>query len=334
MALIVVFTSNVALSEQKSSSKSDISENIESAFGEMEKEGLMPKNVDRGTTLAGTDDNENGIRDDLENFIISRTHTLDDRVILEEFARAHQRIQAEDILTRDVKRSVSKQLSLANFCLYERASDIYEMSENKKIVTSFIASTLDRLKRYQEFEQYGVSSDIPKDADCDSLAGYHENLDEKQAWAKKRIDQPGKFKTWAEVAVENVQEGYGPELDRSDNRSGKDLDGNGIRDDIDRFIESEKITENDKNIVREIAKGYQKIQTAEVFDMDVIQYVLKKVTADLGCLSNKASNMRAVLKMRQDIKHYTANTHERLKREWEMTKMMNGDFPDPILWCG
>ena len=139
----------------------------------------------------------------------------------------------------------------------------------------------------------------------------------------------------AQVSVRSMIEaleksGAAPALDRSSDIKGPDVNANGVRDDIEAYINALPLTPKQINAAMQKAKANQLALTVELVDKSALQQVGDTTAAASNCLGDEVVEFYA---LSRKIEAMTANTRERTKRylaynaarSGSTTKLPNGD---------
>ncbi|HIF9187351.1 hypothetical protein [Photobacterium damselae] len=106
-----------------------------------------------------------------------------------------------------------------------------------------------------------------------------------------------------------------PNLDRSDELLGVDDDNNGIRDDIDAFIEFHYKDEKQKKAVKQLAGSLQKTLVADTSDIINVKKLNRDNTRAINCIFSRFSDVtidKSPEQVTQEIESITSNTKARL----------------------
>jgi hypothetical protein len=103
-----------------------------------------------------------------------------------------------------------------------------------------------------------------------------------------------------------------PALDRSISIAGPDVNGNGVRDDIEYYITRLPLTAVQQRAALQDAKAAQMTLTVDLTDKVALQRVGDAGMASMKCLSKNFSDSRSEMSSR--IESMTANTRERAQR--------------------
>lgn len=127
------------------------------------------------------------------------------------------------------------------------------------------------------------------------------------------------LKKWsAESEIEGMEaSGIIPEIDRSSDRAGTDKDQNGIRDDVDHFIEAKADVPETALVLKQIARGFQEVQVADEASVDLYLSYKQKTKSGLDCLRyhEYLKNGEDAERTLYAIDNLTANTAKR--KEWK-----------------
>jgi hypothetical protein len=123
-----------------------------------------------------------------------------------------------------------------------------------------------------------------------------------------------------------------PELDTSDSLPGPDDDSNGIRDDIDRYLDNLDVSEKEKLSLSQYAVGLQRVQSAEEMTPEVAEDITESYMPSYFCMSLLSEDFEATRQVSNKLSAYTANTPSRTERFLEYNEAMDGsavDVPSP-----
>ena len=113
-----------------------------------------------------------------------------------------------------------------------------------------------------------------------------------------------------------------PALDRSSSIAGPDVNGNGVRDDIEAYITRLPLTAAQQRAALQDAKAAQMTLTVDLTDKVAQQKVGDAGMASMKCLSKNFPEGRSEMSSR--IESMTANTRERAKRYMEYNAARSG----------
>ncbi|USD67448.1 hypothetical protein [Vibrio sp. SCSIO 43136] len=113
-----------------------------------------------------------------------------------------------------------------------------------------------------------------------------------------------------------IYENYQHTLDRNNSLLGPDLDANGVRDDLDAFIEALQIDENKRGSVRQIARVFQQILSedysgAHERPLVVVNRLGEMHMRALACAIKVNLNPDDMVAVNRTIKSLTMNTKSR-----------------------
>lgn len=142
----------------------------------MEDKGELPK-LDRSDSIAGTDANQNGVRDDIDAIITARFTEPGQRNAALQSARALQSALTVDINDKSATNAASQAMMNATNCIYERfpvaqgapvagATTPGALARELEAMTT---NTKTRLQTYLKFNKAldGSVSSIPKGSTCE-----------------------------------------------------------------------------------------------------------------------------------------------------------------------
>lgn len=117
-----------------------------------------------------------------------------------------------------------------------------------------------------------------------------------------------------------------PVLDRSNNLTGPDTNGDGIRDDIEAYINSRPITDVQKRAERQFAKALQAKLTVDLRDATALTVTSDASTRAINCLydSFKLDNPTPPGEAFYDILKFTYNTKSRMTAYLRYNDTQNG----------
>ena len=140
-------------------------------LADLENRGLIPK-LDRSDSLEGPDQDNNGIRDDVDAYIAQHYPEPTQRKAAEQFARAMQLAVTGGSASVDAARSIRRQSSEAISCLYDRFDGTngskYPAAVGKEL-TRITTNTKPRLKAYLAYNKTlsGTSWATPEGDNCE-----------------------------------------------------------------------------------------------------------------------------------------------------------------------
>ena len=115
-----------------------------------------------------------------------------------------------------------------------------------------------------------------------------------------------------------------PVLDRTPDVAGVDANTNGIRDDIDSYINTMPITEDQKKGVIQLAKTVQESLLVDVTNGADLRKINQGISRSIQCLSVKFPNVQERLEVITSIESKTANTRERTDKYIKLNNALSG----------
>ena len=116
-----------------------------------------------------------------------------------------------------------------------------------------------------------------------------------------------------------------PVLDRTDSVAGIDSDNNGVRDDIDNYINKTYTVSAQKSAAIQSAKVTQNSMLVDKFNKTEVEKVaLEELRASNCAFYSFGSDRAGVGTMRREIRSLTTNTKIRLLSYLEFSKAMSG----------
>ncbi|NMT64364.1 hypothetical protein [Marinobacter orientalis] len=161
----------VACSNDESSDADTPTDDNPTTVQELENSGAIPK-LARGSDLEGADVDNNGIRDDVDDYISNHFSESSHISAANQAARANQAVLNTDLLSPTAVRQTNQKISRATACIYEvfevpgSGSEPAEVSRDLEAITFNTAS---RLKKYMEFNKAldGASWSLPEGSSCE-----------------------------------------------------------------------------------------------------------------------------------------------------------------------
>ena len=118
-----------------------------------------------------------------------------------------------------------------------------------------------------------------------------------------------------------------PKLDRTDSIAGIDANANGVRDDIEQYIEKKYTEPAQRKAAMQTARAYQQMLLVDKSDAMELERVSEASWRAVGCerLAFPGSEgAKQSWKMAQEVKAMTTNTKERLKSLLAYNKARSG----------
>jgi hypothetical protein len=128
--------------------------------------------LDRSANLTGVDDNQNGIRDDIEKYIVENYSDEGQKKALFQFAKVMQENLLVDVTDMIAVKKVSIKGSRAMHCIFLKF-DEKKGAENPDIawrkIRSMTTNTKERLKTYLRYNKAldGTASSLPRGDTCE-----------------------------------------------------------------------------------------------------------------------------------------------------------------------
>jgi hypothetical protein len=133
----------------------------------------LPTNLDRTDTLAGIDENQNGIRDDIEKYIVENYPDEGQRKALFQDAKVMQTSLLVNVSDMTAVKKVGVEMSRSVTCMFSKFKSRDVSDQNPHIVSKKIESmttnTKERLKAYLRFNKAmdGAASSLPEGDTCE-----------------------------------------------------------------------------------------------------------------------------------------------------------------------
>jgi hypothetical protein len=108
-----------------------------------------------------------------------------------------------------------------------------------------------------------------------------------------------------------------PILDTSDSLEGPDTDFNGVRDDIQNWLDNQTLSPNVRENLQELARGYQRIMTISDLSSSITHEIANDMAPIAACLSLTADDSDRIDGLQTELSAFTTNTEERLQRFWD-----------------
>lgn len=120
-----------------------------------------------------------------------------------------------------------------------------------------------------------------------------------------------------------VTKGQLPALDMSDSIAGPDADHNGVRDDIDAYINSLTYSEVQKASIRQMAATYTLAMTADFSSDASVVSVANKVGRAIHCMNSQIETAQVHTLIR-NLRKYSINTRARVDAYLKYAVALNG----------
>ena len=137
-----------------------------------------------------------------------------------------------------------------------------------------------------------------------------------QATLTVTVREPNDKEKYAQLENSGVV----PKLDRSKTLGGIDSDNNGIRDDVDDYINNTYTKPDEKAAARQMARAYQNILLVDKNNLKAVYAVDKLIGDAINCAIDVAPNTGIL----NDIKAVTLNTKARVKEFFKYDDLLDG----------
>ncbi|KDM92305.1 hypothetical protein [Photobacterium galatheae] len=128
------------------------------------------------------------------------------------------------------------------------------------------------------------------------------------------------------AACDSDVSGRIPNLESTDSIQGIDADENGIRDDVEIYIDSQYIESEKNEAARQYARTLQMALLTDTSDVAAVKKISVEETLAISCIYSKFKDQEgekpAVVV--QQITSVTTNTKSRLLKDLALSKAMNG----------
>jgi len=105
-----------------------------------------------------------------------------------------------------------------------------------------------------------------------------------------------------------------PTLDRSDSLAGPDVNGNGVRDDIDQWISQQDGTAPQKQAMTQSAQALQHMLLVDLRDDAALQAAAEASADAVACMYDQFPDPQTPSIIGNRIEAFTANTEQRARR--------------------
>lgn len=129
--------------------------------------------------------------------------------------------------------------------------------------------------------------------------------------------------TIAEALKRGEESGVLPKLDRSASIAGPDADGNGVRDDLDAYIDSLPDTPEQKKALKQDARHYMTLLTVNVSDKNAVHQAFQMGMDSSKCVFSKYDAAVAGNKV-GNMEKLSINTKERLGAYMKFNAAISG----------
>lgn len=152
-------------------SENESSPNDREKIKSLELAGSIPK-LEREPTLVGIDNDNNGIRDDIDRYIDINYSDPYQRSAVAQLAKELQHTLVVDITDMNAVKNTNRKLSEANHCIYSRfdgSKGSKQPGQVSKEIESITTNTKERLLAYLAFAKAldGTSWSTPEGDTCE-----------------------------------------------------------------------------------------------------------------------------------------------------------------------
>ncbi len=114
-----------------------------------------------------------------------------------------------------------------------------------------------------------------------------------------------------------------PVLDRSDSLTGTDANADGVRDDIERHIDSKSDTQPQKNSLKSFSRSLSTAMTVDTQDQNALRSVANSMNTSVTCIW-KTYPSGSASPMVREIEKLTVNTRARYEAYMKFNSAMDG----------
>lgn len=143
--------------------------------------------------------------------------------------------------------------------------------------------------------------------------------------------------TPAQAISKLEQSGRLPILDRSTSIPGPDANNNGIRDDVDAWLQSQHLTGNSLSGATKLAQASQQALSVDLANQQAVGAVANQMTAAIVCLRTSVADATEAKRIARTLEAITANTQVRAEKYFAFNQAMNGSvvkLPGRGVSCG
>ncbi len=157
--------------DSESETSSDTQNTPKEQVMALETSGAIPE-LERGTAIAGTDTNTNGIRDDIEVYIDSNYSIVFQHAAAMQSAKAMQAALLVDTTNIVAVKEVNRKISRADHCIYTQfdgSNNSKQPAQVSQEIESITTNTKPRLLAYLAFSKAldGMSWAMPEGDSCE-----------------------------------------------------------------------------------------------------------------------------------------------------------------------
>jgi len=135
-----------------------------------QRSGEMPE-LDRSDSLTGPDRDNNGIRDDIDRYLLTVEASEAEMLALVQVARALQAVQASDLSSENKLRELDDVIVKAATCVIRTYGSAVDGDRESRKLQGYTANTRNRTRHYIKYGQLrdGSIFKLPRIA-CDGVA--------------------------------------------------------------------------------------------------------------------------------------------------------------------
>ncbi|SCK36944.1 hypothetical protein VAR608DRAFT_3386 [Variovorax sp. HW608] len=134
---------------------------------------------------------------------------------------------------------------------------------------------------------------------------------------------PGSLSLAQQIEQLERKGGY-PTLDRSSDIAGPDSNKNGVRDDIEAWINTLNVTDVQRAALMQKARALQQTLLVDLADKGAVQRAGEALMASTNCGASRFKPFAEFIKPNEKIEAMTANTRERAERYMQYNKARSG----------
>ena len=130
----------------------------------------MPE-LDRSDSLTGPDTDNNGIRDDIDRYLLTVEASEAEMLALVQVARSFQAVQASDLSSENKLRELDDVIVKAATCVIRTYGSAVDGDRERRKLQGYTANTRNRTRHYIKYNQLvdGSVFKLPRVA-CDGVA--------------------------------------------------------------------------------------------------------------------------------------------------------------------
>jgi hypothetical protein len=128
------------------------------------------------------------------------------------------------------------------------------------------------------------------------------------------------------------KQGLLPKLNRDNTITGSDTNHNGVRDDIEAYIESLPDTPEQKSALRQDARVINEAMTVDVTNQKLLENVSLKIERAVRCLGRKYTKHGVSTKKGKEIQAFMVNTKERFIAYQKYNMARSGSVSSSLPW--